>query len=192
MSVVRGTGRRTSGGVALSVAIELVLCGWWVVTLLSQHAQRTFDRLRPLDRIGLVIPNWRFFAPEPAVHDFHLLYRIRDLDGRVGEWADAFSVEERRWRHAIWFPARRREKAVFDVCIDLMGLGARPLEQRASAPSHRLVAAAIRRMLRTRGVRDVAEFQFMLVLYTGYDENGVPDYRFVSAPIPFEEDPDAD
>ena len=80
MSVVRGTGRRTSGGVALSVAIELVLCGWWVVTLLSQHAQRTFDRLRPLDRIGLVIPNWRFFAPEPAVHDFHLLYRIRDLD----------------------------------------------------------------------------------------------------------------
>lgn len=173
------------------MAIELLFCAWWVVTLLSQHAQRTFDRLRPLDRIGLVIPNWRFFAPEPAVHDFHLLYRVRGANGEVGEWADAFTVEERRWRHAVWFPARRREKAVFDVCIDLMGLGTRPLEQRASAPSHRLVANAIRRMLRESEVSDVREFQFMLVLFTGYDESGSPDYRFVSAPVPYEEESDA-
>lgn len=174
-----------------TVLIEVLLCGWWVVTLLSQHAQRMFDRFRPYDRIGLVIPNWRFFAPEPAVHDFHLLFRVRDLDDEISEWADAFAVEERRWRHAIWFPARRREKAVFDVCIDLMGLGARPMEERAQAPSHRLVANAVRRMLKMQERTDVREFQFMLVLFTGYDESGAPDYRFVSAPIPFEEAVDA-
>ncbi|MFF5624609.1 hypothetical protein ACFY5A_04530 [Microbacterium sp. NPDC012755] len=181
---------RPRTGLALSILIELVFCAWWIVTLLSQHAQRTFDRLRPLDRIGLVIPNWRFFAPEPAVHDFHLLYRTRDSASAVSEWADAFSVEERRWRHAVWFPARRREKAVFDVCIDLMGLGARPLDQRSSAPSHRLVANAVRRMLKDDGVVDVQDFQFMLVLFTGYEESGSPDYRFVSAPVPFEETAD--
>lgn len=185
MTWPRAARARTRASTIVTVVIESVLCAWWITTLLSQHAQRQFDRLRRYDRVGLVIPNWRFFAPEPAVHDFHLLYRLRDAEGDVGQWQEAFVVEERQWRHAVWFPARRSEKAVFDVCIDLMGLGTMAPEDRAKAPAHRLIANAIRRRIRESGCADAQDFQFLLVLYTGYEESGEPEYRFVSAPVPY-------
>lgn len=170
---------------ALTLALEFGLASWFLVSVLSQHPQRSFDRFRKFDKIGLVIPNWRFFAPEPAVHDFHVLYRFQDREGQIVPWSEAFSVEERRLRHAVWFPGRRREKAVFDVAIDLMSLLAANEQTRQQTPSYQLISSAIRRSIRQNPDASEAEyFQFMVVLYSGYDESGEPQYRFVSSRVP--------
>lgn len=58
-------GRRPAPTTVITTAVEAVFAGWFVLTLLTQHPQRSFDRLRSLDPVGLTIPNWRFFAPEP-------------------------------------------------------------------------------------------------------------------------------
>lgn len=167
-------------------AIESGFAAWFVVTALSQHPQRTFDTLRKFDPIGLTIPNWRFFAPEPAVHDFHLLFRTSNHSEVVSQWREAFTVTPRRLQHAVWFPERRREKAVFDLSIDLLGLVGANSEARRKAPSHQLAENAIRRKIESSGnASNVKSFQFMIVLFTGYDESGSPDYRFVSDEIIF-------
>lgn len=172
------------GSQALTLGLELGLAAWFLVSVLSQHPQRSFDKFRKFDKIGLVIPNWRFFAPEPAVHDFHVLYRTQDQTGDIGPWSEAFSVEERRLRHAVWFPGRRKEKAVFDVAIDLMSLLAADEQTRQQTPSYQLVSSAIRRSIRQNPEAAGAEyFQFMIVLYSGYDETGDPQYRFVSSRV---------
>lgn len=167
-------------------AIEGTFATWFIVTALSQHPQRSFDTLRKLDPIGLTIPNWRFFAPEPAVHDFHLVYRTSDSQGNISNWREAFTVTPRRLVHAVWFPERRREKAVFDLSIDLLGLVAASSDERQKAPSHQLASNAIRRKIQANGEAEhTKSFQFMVVLFTGYDESGSPDYRFVSDEISY-------
>lgn len=181
--------RRPRLATVLAGGVEAVFAGWFVLTLLTQHPQRSLDRLRKLDPVGLTIPNWRFFAPEPATQDFHLMYRTRGADGDVSPWAEASSIVRRRLVHAIWFPGRRREKAFFDVGIDLIALNSLEVEQMRHASSYRLVANYIRHVVDRRertGELDPGcdAFQFMVVLYSGYDETGDPEYRFVSGLVP--------
>jgi hypothetical protein len=182
-------GRRPAPTTVITTAVEAVFAGWFVLTLLTQHPQRSFDRLRSLDPIGLTIPNWRFFAPEPATQDFHLMYRTRGADGQVSPWHEASSIVRRRLVHAFWFPGRRREKAFFDVGIDLIALNSLEVEQMQQASSYRLVANYIRHAVERRERAGDLEpgsdaFQFMVVLYSGYDESGDPEYRFVSGLVP--------
>jgi hypothetical protein len=61
------------------------------------------------------------------------------------------------------------------------------VDERSAAPSHRLVADAIRRTIREGESAGVRDFQFMIVLYPGYEESAMPDYRFVSAPLPLDD-----
>lgn len=184
--------RRRGPASAVATGVEVVFAGWFVLTLLTQHPQRSFDRLRKLDPVGLTIPNWRFFAPEPATQDFHLMYRTRDADGTVSPWAEASDIVRRRLVHAVWFPGRRREKAFFDVGIDLIALNSLEVEQMQQASSYRLVANYIRHVLDRRERAGTLSpgsdaFQFMVVLYSGYDESGDPEYRFVSGLVPRDE-----
>ena len=97
------------------------MAAWLVVTVVSQHPDRGFDKLRKADPTGLLIPNWRFFAPEPAVDDTHLLYRFHSPEtGEYSQWYSANQAQQRKLVHAFWFPGRREEKAVFDVTAGLL------------------------------------------------------------------------
>ncbi len=102
----------------IDYSIASVFGGWLVATLLSQHPDPNFDRIRKLDnRFGnSIIPNWKFFAPNPAVEDVHILYRFANDDKTEHSmWEECHTISPRKWYQAFWFPRRRFEKGVFDA-----------------------------------------------------------------------------
>lgn len=63
----------------------------------------------------MLVPEWRFFAPQPAQGDYHLLYRDRYHDGSLTNWTEVRPTMERRWWNVAWNPGKRERKAVFDA-----------------------------------------------------------------------------
>jgi len=166
----------------LEKLVPAVFAGWFVATVLSQHPDRSYDKARSLDRTGtgILIPNWRFFAPNPAVEDQHFLYRLASEDRtRHTEWREVYDIVPRRMVHAIWFPGRRIEKAVFDVASTLVhNPGAMtPLHKEAKESAYRLINDFVRRRLTAEP--DYPLFQVMLVRYSGYDHSEDPKYDMV-------------
>ncbi|GAA3647311.1 hypothetical protein L7D48_23425 [Streptomyces sp. S1A] len=166
----------------LERAIPAVLAGWFVASVLSQHPDRSYDKLRSMDKTGtgILIPNWRFFAPNPAVEDQHFLYRLASEDrSEHTEWREVYSITPRKMAHAFWFPGRRMEKAVFDVASTLVhNPGAMtPLHQEAKKAAYRLVGDFVRRRIKPEPGYPL--FQVMLVRYSGYDHSEDPKYDMV-------------
>ncbi|WP_070011839.1 hypothetical protein [Streptomyces abyssalis] len=163
-------------------AVELGFASWLTITILSQHPNTTFDRLRTGDKVGLLIPNWRFFAPTPAQHDYHLLYRTLDTDGEQSAWRSASQINKRKWAHAVWFPGRRQEKAIFDVCGELGRLIVRKDVKVTDSAAYRLLRDFVTRHLDESDPRrgSLKGFQFLVVLYSGHDDSEDPQYSFIS------------
>lgn len=155
------------------------LAAWLAATALSQHPNREFDRCRKLDKSGVAIPNWRFFAPEPCKHDFRVLHRTLCDDGTQTHWQETHSIAERRPSHMIWFPQRRRDKGINDVCNELIKLLQNPEVELATTPAYRV----LRDQVRSQIVQDGATprgFQFLVVTDGGYDEDEEIGYIFAS------------
>ncbi|HEV7826885.1 MAG TPA: hypothetical protein VGD11_10455 [Mycobacteriales bacterium] len=190
MAAVRADlGSRRPDPVALGVGAGLA--AWLAVTALGQHPVGLFDRVRRHDTFGLLIPNWRFFAPEPAQHDFHVLHRVLTAEGTETPWAQTSHIAPRTWVQTVWFPGRRREKAVFDVCNELLGLVRLRDVDVTTVPCFAMlrefVAAAVR--AEHAGGRPPQGFQFLVARHTGHDEEHDPDYLLVSPFIPLEAAP---
>lgn len=101
-----------TAGVLVCVAI---FGTWFVLTVICQFTGLRLVRLiRGHDYFG-VIPTWTFFAPNPAVQDFTLVFRDQDAARRFGEWKVlTYSPPSKavRW---IWNPDKRRSKVVHDM-----------------------------------------------------------------------------
>jgi hypothetical protein len=162
------------------------LGAWFLATAASQHPHRVFDRVRDYDPTGLLVPNWRFFAPEPAQHDFHLLYRVLSTDGEQSPWREALQIAARRWLHAVWYPDRRRDKAMFDVCTELLRSMAAPARDVTLAPAYQLLADFVESSIRAQhGDRAMPQgFQFLVARHSGHDAEHDPDYIMTSPFIP--------
>jgi hypothetical protein len=166
----------------LERAVPLVLAGWFIVSVLSQHPDRSYDKARRLDwtGTGVLIPNWRFFAPNPAVEDQHFLYRLANEDkSKHTPWREAYTIQPRRLMHAVWFPGRRIEKAIFDVASTLTSNTgtSSPKLMEAKTAARQLINEFIRRRLTPEPGYPL--FQVMLVRYSGYDHSEDPKYDIV-------------
>lgn len=137
----------TGEGAAWRIAGAAML----VVTVAGQHPFEQFSRFRSKDILSLV-PNWRFFAPNPCMHDSHFLYRTVDADGNASPWHDAFTTETRKPQHIVWFPTRRADKGVFDACADILPtLEFGGFEAASRTPGYRMVTEHLRVLIRSRG-----------------------------------------
>ncbi|GAB2470249.1 hypothetical protein [Jatrophihabitans fulvus] len=170
---------------ARDLAVASSLTGWLVVTGLSQHPNRAFDRFRGMDRTGTVIPNWRFFAPEPAMHDFRVLHRHMGEDGDVSAWRETTALQRRRLGQTVWFPDRRRDKAISDICNEIISQLDVVDDRVVELPCYRLlrdlVAGVVADEGRTGTVGgEVAGFQFLVARSGGYDPDIEPEYLFAS------------
>ena len=76
------------------------------------------------------IPTWSFFAPNPNIHDYHLLYRTISNDGAVQDWVHAYSVEERPLRCFLWHPEKNFSKAFLDVALELIQFSSKTQDKR--------------------------------------------------------------
>lgn len=169
-------------GTVRDVAVAGALTGWILATGLSQHPNRAFDRLRRYDRAGVLLPNWRFFAPEPAVHDFRILHRHLGADGSVSPWRETTTLHRRTARQMLWFPDRRRDKAISDICNEIVTqLGATEVDVTRLA-AYRLLRDLVAAVLAAEPQPGgpPAGFQFLVARDAGYDESVEPEYLFAS------------
>jgi hypothetical protein len=101
--------------------VESVAVGLFALWLLLSAAV-LFPKLSPIIRRAdwlCLVPEWKFFAPNPGRHDFHLLYRDQFRDGTLTEWTEVSPTGKRRWWHFLWNPAKRGNKALFDTVSQL-------------------------------------------------------------------------
>lgn len=177
-----------AGGGAVTALALGGLALWFTVTLLSQHPRREFDRVADCDKTGVAVPNWRFFAPEPAQHDYHVLYRTETADGRTTEWREASAISPRRPSQMVWFPDRRREKGLFDICHELITVMKRHGADLTGAPAYRMLRNSVARTVRSAAGDGPAPrgFQFVVARHTGHDPGHEPDYVFASPYIGYD------
>ncbi|MDX3782687.1 hypothetical protein [Streptomyces europaeiscabiei] len=174
----------TGEGAAWRIAGAAML----VVTVAGQHPFEQFSRFRSKDVLSLV-PNWRFFAPNPCMHDSHFLYRMVDADGNASPWHDAFTTETRKPQHIVWFPTRRADKGVVDACADILPtLEFGGFEAASRTAGYRMVTEHLRVLIRSRGpmAEEARGFQFALARATGYDTRHRPSLVFVSPFVPLD------
>ncbi len=155
---------------------------WLVLTAASQHPDRNFDRMREVDPTRTLIPDWRFFAPNPAQHDVHVLYRVVLPGGQTTQWALSSELARRSWSNFAWLPDRRRDKGLFDICVGLGRIiqngGAGLTESAPYQLLRNFVAQAVGRSY--AGQPTPLGFQFAIVRHTGYDEEPDLEYLMVS------------
>ncbi|WP_432249583.1 hypothetical protein ACRAR1_20915 [Streptomyces sanyensis] len=149
--------------------------------MFAQHPHRSFNRIRRRDPWSLV-PDYRFFAPEPSTQDFRFAYRTVDRAGRLGKWREIDTTERRRGYHGVWFPNRRPEKAVFDICNSILLTAARVdlADIHHTLPYQLAAAFTLSNILRESGVEEIKAFQFSIASVAEYDPEDVPDLSFVS------------
>ncbi len=90
--------------------------GFWL--LASAICQFNILRLekffRRMDYFSL-LPRWSFFAPNPGVTDYHLLYRDKDQEDECGRWTEYAIASKRTLIGAVWNPKKRAKKALSDT-----------------------------------------------------------------------------
>jgi hypothetical protein len=91
-----------------------LLAAWFAASVLNQFSLRWFTAVQRRDRLSL-LPRWTFFAPNPGVTDYRLLYREQHPDGEVSDWRPVPTLFPRGPATALWNPRKRRSKAVTDV-----------------------------------------------------------------------------
>jgi hypothetical protein len=97
------------------LSLLLFLCFWFLLSILNQLGR--FRLLRPLRRIDLfqLLPMWNFFAPNPGVHDFYLLYRDKTLAGEIGNWLIVQPTQHRGSLSCLWNPGKVERKVLSDA-----------------------------------------------------------------------------
>ncbi|MFE7096190.1 hypothetical protein [Streptomyces erythrochromogenes] len=168
------------GGVARLAGAALL-----VATVAAQHPNPVFNRLQIKDTFSL-LPNWRFFAPSPAMHDYHFLYRTLSASDETSPWQTVDVIAGRKLRQIAWFPGRRPEKAVFDVCSEILQLMDKGFNNGVQSPPYRLMAAHLRGLIGAAGPADVKGFQFALARDTGFDATEEPSMIFMSPYTPMQ------
>ncbi|HEV7627935.1 MAG TPA: hypothetical protein VGO89_15685 [Streptomyces sp.] len=149
-------------------------------TLTSQHPNPLFNRVQRMDIFSTLFPNWRFFAPTPAQHDYHILYRTLNHDGETSSWRMVEVIVGRKLHQMFWFPGRRPEKAIFDIVTELISQLDKGFGWMTKMPAYKMVCSYLRHRIREDDDADgVKGFQFTLVRATGFEETE-PEVIFVS------------
>jgi hypothetical protein len=179
----RCDGTSSPAGRAATFVVSATLGGWALATLACQHPSREFERLRVRDVFGVLLPDWRFFAPNPGQHDYSLVYRVLGHDDAQSTWYDTPSICSHSWRRVLFFPDRRREKALVDVANDLIA-AMRRVSGTALADTVAFVLLRNAVEARIRSVADAESlpkgFQFVLGRDGGYDDGEEPQCIFAS------------
>lgn len=152
--------------------------GWLAATVACQFNSRLARALRRRDPL-LVIPQWTFFAPEPAVTDYHVLYRDEYSDGTHSGWMELV-LDPKPACRAVWNVHKRRSKALFDLVQGLLTLLADdPRAEVKYTVGYVLLLQAVSR--EPRG-REPARTQFVVVESSGYTPSGPPRVVLRSEP----------
>lgn len=95
--------------------------GFWLLasTICQFNILRLEKVFRRMDYFSL-LPRWSFFAPNPGVTDYHLLYRDKNQEDECGRWYEYKISSRRTLLGAVWNPKKRTKKALSDTVQTLV------------------------------------------------------------------------
>lgn len=163
---------------AWAVALAALLSIWLLASTLVQLSV-WWPRLAVLlrwDLLGL-LPQYHFFCPVPARHDYHLLVRTIDARGVTSAWRQAMGPPPRRWHNIGWNPDRRAYKSLCDLMQVVDGEGSDP---RAMQVSVAYLAILNHVSALARDTPDAALVQFLLAVSHGPLSDTPPQAVFMS------------
>lgn len=168
----------------LRIGVAATLAAWYLVTVVAQYPDDNYGKLKKLRFINgsFLIPNWKFFAPNPGTEDFVLLYR--QLTRGAAEWSQWQYVVEpepaRLW-HSFFSKKSRHDKGVLDIVSTLQSMvGVEGLERQVEA-CRRLIENTVIRITPQDG--SVQKIQVLLARGKGFDPNGTPTYDYLFEPV---------
>jgi hypothetical protein len=105
-----------------AIVVVIIYVVWGAATIANQFHSWCPIWLRAVDIFGL-IPVWTFFAPNPGMTDYYLLYRDRLPDGSFDNWRKVdLKKSENGLRLALWNPTQRKHKALSDIVSSIVRL----------------------------------------------------------------------
>ena len=115
---------------------------------------------------GWDIPQWRFFAPTPAISNHHIFYRVKgNNDEEWSKWEELSPEVKPTLLSAIWNPSGRYTKANFDITnslIDMISYGA-TFEFIKSSENYSIISSIINGRL---SGTNALKYQFMVAIST--------------------------
>ncbi|MER5754481.1 hypothetical protein [Streptomyces sp. NPDC002088] len=102
-----------------TAGLATLLAAWLGLSCLAQLdvVSSRVRKLLRIEAVGIWLPWYHFFAPEPGAADVHLLYRITSVGD--GPWHEVTLCPARTWTHAVWNPHRRHLKMLWDISNSL-------------------------------------------------------------------------
>lgn len=147
---------RSSGA---EIGLCLIYAGWLVLSVANQFRWKWVQRIKAHDLCHL-IPNWRFFAPNPASRDFQLEYRVGGGGVSTTPWTRVATIASRPMRCVVWHPEKRRRKSFNTLVRRLMRIKReRGSEQAARSVSYLLLLHHVQE----RHAPDCQPVQFRIV-----------------------------
>jgi hypothetical protein len=136
----------------LPILVFLFYLAWGLLSLIGQGDQRLRKKMKTMDPLGL-IPNYRFFCPNPLRADYHLYYRYRSAGDEIGEWKELPVGRRSRLAGFIWNPGKRDRK-VFYKTIKLLR---EPGTNKTRSATYRALLSWIRQQ-DAEGPQDAVQF----------------------------------
>lgn len=66
-----------------------------------------------------LLPIYTFFAPNPGIYDYRIVYRYKFDDGSLGNWRELHHLTMRQWSHFFWNPRKRIQKLIADSIMSV-------------------------------------------------------------------------
>ncbi|KPH97806.1 hypothetical protein OK074_6381 [Actinobacteria bacterium OK074] len=150
-----------------------------LATLGAQHPSRLFGRTRR-GSWG-TMPNWKFFAPSPATHDYHVLYRTLDAEDTTSPWHPLDVGADRTPSQLVWFPTRRSGKALFDLVAEIRSVLDLGFTAATRTPAYVILVERVRAVLDEQGRTPpyVQGFQLAIARAPGHDLRNEPEVMAV-------------
>lgn len=100
--------------------VNSILVIWFLLSLFRQYPDDAYDRFIriPFVEGNFLLPNWKFFAPNPGIEDSVLMYRTGVTDDKNGDWSEwqrLIPPVDRSWWELFYSPRSRLDKGIFDI-----------------------------------------------------------------------------
>lgn len=162
----------------MSFIFILYLGSWFLISILAQvHRFRRLQRLRYRDMF-FVLPHWHFFAPNPKIDDFHLLYRDKLFDGQYTPWREIAFKQNAFWR-GLWNPERRLVKTLEQMSNSMCYFADKPVKKKRLLVSVSYIV--LLNYVMSLPYSNLSDFrQFLIAKTFGYYTSQEPEIVFVS------------
>ena len=156
----------------------IILGTWLIISILSQFRRFKWIKLLKYYDPFALIPSWYFFAPNPGVTDYRVLYRDKLFDGQFTVWKEV-DYHRSSLLHAIWNPEKRRRKAITDTCSFLLQTASKKTKSKRLLVS--VPYLAILTYVVSMPHNNLSEYrQFMIARTHGQHTTKEPEILFIS------------